>query len=85
MSELVIRLRRVRIEPEREREHLINRLKIIIRRLERLIENPNTSIKIRLRAIDTLTRVIRMCYIMIRDVEIDSLEREIEALEKEET
>ena len=76
--------RRFVIVPARKREELVQTLDDIIRRLLTLINAKKTRTRVRLRAMEVLNELIRTSYIMIKDVEVEGLERETESLEEEE-
>lgn len=75
--------RKFKIVPEEKREELIKTLDEMINRLIKLINARRTTTKLRLRAMTVLNDLIKTSYTMIRDVEIERLEREIEAIERE--
>ena len=79
---LTIRLRRVRIEPEAKREEYIRRLERLIAYCENVIEREDIPEEIRLRAIDVIVRIIRMSYVMVRDIDIENVEAAIELLKQ---
>ena len=59
-------------------------LNAMIKRVEKIINSRQTITKQRLRAMQVLTDLIKTSYGMVRDVEIEELEREIASLEEEE-
>lgn len=75
--------RKFKITPEEKREELIKTLDNMIKRLIKLINSPKTTTKLRLRAMTVLNDLIKTSYTMIRDVEIEQLEREIKKIERE--
>ena len=87
VSEAKIRVfitaRRVRIDPEAKRAQYIARLEQLIQQLDRVIANPKTSAKNRLRAMDILIRAITSCYGIVSDVEVEILEKETEEVKTE--
>ena len=78
-----ITARRVRIDPEEKRSQYIARLEQLIAQLDRIIANPKTSAKNRLRAMDILIRAITSCYGIVSDVEVEILEKETEEVKTE--
>ncbi|MFQ6115709.1 MAG: hypothetical protein ACE5NG_16740 [bacterium] len=56
----------------------------MIVRVQKIINSKKTTTKQRLRAMQILTHLIKTSYGMVRDVEIEELEREISALEEKE-
>jgi len=78
-----ITARRVRIDPEEKRTQYIARLERLIADLDRIIAKPKTSAKNRLRAMDILIRAVTSCYGIVRDAEVEQLERETEEVKTE--
>ena len=74
---------RFTIKPREQREKYVEILDKMIKRVQRIINSKKTKTKQRLRAMQVLTDLIRTSYGMIRDVEIEELEREVSALEEE--
>jgi hypothetical protein len=70
------------IVPARKREELIQTLDDMIKRLLTLINAKKTKTQVRLRALEVLNELIRTSYTMIKDVEVEELERETESLEE---
>ena len=75
--------RRFVIVPAKKREELVAILDDLIRRLMKIINSNRTKTTVRLRAVQALAELIRTSYTMVRDVEVEELERETEELEKE--
>jgi len=75
---------RFTIKPTEEREKYVAILNAMIKRVEKIINSKKTKTKQRLRAMQVLTDLIRTSYGMVRDVEVEELEREVTALEEEE-
>jgi hypothetical protein len=78
-----VTVRRVRIDPQRKRREYVERLEELLKELDAIISSPNTPRKLKLRAIDTLVRVIRGCYEIVRDVDVEDLESELEKIKAE--
>ena len=78
-----ITVRRVRIDPVKKREQYIWRLEQLGRDLDNLISSPDVSQKIKLRAMNVLIQTVRTCYGIVRDVEVEGLENELERLKEE--
>jgi len=76
---------RFTIQPEERREKYVDLLDRMIDRVEKIINSTRTTTKQRLRAMQVLTNLIKTSYGMVRDVEIEQLEREVNALEKSES
>jgi hypothetical protein len=73
----------VRIDPERKRVQYLRRLERLIRGLDGIIADPEGVEPIRLRAMDVMVRTVRMCYLIVRDVDVERLEHELEDLKEE--
>ena len=71
-----------RIEPKDQRAQYIELLNMMIQQLEKIINNRRTRVTQRLRAMRLLTKLIRTSYTIVRDVDIETLEREIKAIEE---
>lgn len=76
---------RFTIHPGEMREEYVELLDRMIKRVEKIINSTRTKTNQRLRAMQVLSDLIKTSYGMIRDVEIEQLEREITQLEKEES
>jgi hypothetical protein len=75
--------RRFVVVPAEKRGELIRILDDMIQRLLTLINSRKTNTRVRLKAMTVLNDLINTSYRMIRDEEIEELERETEDLEKE--
>ena len=79
---LRLRIARTAIRPAEKREEYIRRLESIIGRLEDIINSDATSDKLRISAVNALTRVIKAAYGMVKDIEMEEFERELDELER---
>ena len=68
---------RFTVHPEEKREKYVELLDRMIKRVEKIINSARTKTNQRLRAMQVLTDLIKTSYGMIRDVEIELLEREV--------
>jgi len=75
--------RRVRIDPEERRNQYIRRLESLVSQLDEILVNPRIPRKQKLRAMDVLIKTIRTCYGIVRDIEVEQLEQELETLKTE--
>lgn len=75
--------RRFVIAPKEKREELVATLDDLAKRLMKMINSNRTKTSVRLRAMQVFTELIRTSYTMVRDAEVEELERETETLEKE--
>ena len=75
--------RRFVIVPAGKREEFVAILDDLIKRLKKIINSNRTKTTVRLRAVEVLAELVRTSYTMVRDVEVEELERETEELEKE--
>jgi cell division protein ZapA (FtsZ GTPase activity inhibitor) len=80
---LVLYLKEFKIVPPKKREELIKILDDVIQRLLKLINSKRTTTSVRLKAMAVLNELINTSYRMIREIEVESLERETETLEEE--
>ncbi len=74
--------RRVVIKPKKKRNEYIKRLDKAIQTLEAIINSEKTHEKIRIQAANSLARLISTSYTMIVDIEVETIEKEIENLNK---
>ena len=65
-----VTVRRVRIDPQKKRREYVERLEELLKELDAIISSSSTPRKLKLRAVDTLVRVIRGCYEIVRDVDV---------------
>jgi len=75
--------REFRIVPEEKRADFVEILDRMIDRLVKVINAKKTRTRVRLRAMSVLNDLIKTSYTMVRDVEIEQLEREIVELESQ--
>jgi hypothetical protein len=75
--------RRFVIVPREKREELVATLDDLAKRLMKMINSNRTKTSVRLRAMQVFAELIRTSYTMVRDAEVEELERETETLEKE--
>jgi len=75
--------RRLTIDPDRKRLAYVERLEEALKELDAIISLPGTSQKMKVRATDTLVRVIKGCYEIVRDVDVEDLESELEKIKAE--
>jgi hypothetical protein len=80
---VVITARRVRIDPAGKREEYVGRLERLIGGLDGLLADPGLDEAARLKAVDVIIRAVRMCYLIVRDVDVERMERELEKLKEE--
>jgi len=74
-------LRRKYVYPRKKRQEYIDRLELLFKQLDRILQNKNIPTKTKLRAMDTLNRTIKTCYVMVTDIEIEELEEEFKRIE----
>lgn len=79
----LITARRVRIDPESKRREYLSRLEGLIRGLDGIIADPDGVEGIQVRAMDVMIRAFNMCYRIVRDVDVETLEDELARLEEE--
>lgn len=81
-QELRVTLRRITIRPDEKRAEYIGKLDEMIKRLESIIDSEYAEEKMRLRAVDTLTRVIKAAYTMVKDMELEAIDRQLDEMEE---
>jgi len=69
-----ITARRVRIDPEAKRAQYLNRLELLIQEFDAIIAAPEGYEDIQLDAMDTLIRAVRLCYTIVRDIDVERYE-----------
>jgi hypothetical protein len=74
--------RRVRIDPEAKRAKYLNRLEILIQELDGVIIDPEGIEHIQLQAMDVLIKAVRQCYHIVRDIDVEMLEVELEEIKE---
>jgi len=74
--------RRVRIDPQAKRAQYLNRLELLIQELDGIIADPEGFEEIQLQAMDTLIKAVRLCYTIVRDVDVELLESELETIKE---
>jgi len=74
-------LQRKYVYPRKKRQEYIDRLENLFIQLDSIQQNENIPTKTKLRAMDTLNRTIKNCYVMVTDIEIEELEEELKRLE----
>jgi len=77
-----ITARRVRIDPEAKRAQYLNRLELLIQELDGIIADPEGYEDIQLDAMETLIKTVRLCYTIVRDVDVELLENELEKIKE---
>ena len=70
-----LRLRRVRIRPKEKREEYVARLERIIELCEAVLNDAGSMEDVQLKAADVIIRAIRMGYTIVREVDVENLER----------
>ncbi len=77
------RPRRIRIDPSTKRELFIYETDKTKAAIQKIIDDPETPDKIRIQAANCYANLIRVSYQMVRDIDIEDVERQIEELEDE--
>ena len=80
---LDLRIRRVRILPEERRREYIGRLESLMKSLDTIINDPTGTETIQIKAVNALVNTIRMCYTMVREIDVEQLEKQITNLKRE--
>ena len=76
-------VRRVVIDPEERRVLYLARLEGLMWELDGIIADPVGFERIQLDAMKVLIRAVRMCYSIVRDVDVEMLEDELEGIKEE--
>jgi mRNA-degrading endonuclease RelE of RelBE toxin-antitoxin system len=74
--------RRVVIKPREKRNEYIKRLDKAVETLEGIINSEEIDEKTRIQAANALARLISTSYVIIRDIDIENIEEEVENLKK---
>jgi len=77
---LAITARRVHIDPESKRREYIQRLERLMEQLDEMMADPGSVREIQLKAMGILIKAISACYAMVRDIDVENLEREVEEI-----
>jgi len=78
----VITLRRVRIKPEQKRKEYVRRLEGIVTLCEKALSDPEAVEGIQLKAANVIINAIRMSYAIVREVDIENLERQTKEIQR---
>jgi hypothetical protein len=68
-------LRRVRIRPKAKREEYVARLERIIELCEAVLSDAGAMEDVQFKAADVIIRAIRMSYVIVKEVDVENLER----------
>ena len=79
---LSITARRVRIDPRKKRRSYIGRLERLMRECDQIISNPEGYEEIQVQAMAILIRAIKVCYGLVTDDQVETLEEEFEKLKR---
>ena len=74
---------RIRIDTEERRVLYLGRLEGLMEELDEIIADPVGFERIQLDAMKVLIRAVRMCYSIVRDVDVKLLEDELEGLKED--
>lgn len=77
-------VRRVVIDPEERRALYLGRLERLMAELDGIIADPVGFERIQLDAMKVLIRAVSMCYNIVRDVDVEMLEDELERIREDE-
>ena len=80
---LDLQVRRVRIIPEERRGEYIRRLEEIMKSLDAIINDPTGIEEIQIKAINALVTTVRTCYSMVREMDVEHLEKQLKRLKQE--
>ncbi|HUS78363.1 MAG TPA: hypothetical protein VM050_06865 [Patescibacteria group bacterium] len=57
-------------------------MELLIQELDGIIADPEGFEEIQLQAMDTLIKAVRLCYTIVRDVDVELLESELETIKE---
>jgi hypothetical protein len=80
---LRISTRRARIDPEGKRVNYINRLESLAKEVDSFIANTDGVDPTRIQAVECMVHIVRACYTMVKDVDVERLENELNRLKEE--
>jgi hypothetical protein len=78
-----VTVRRARIDPEGKRVDYILRLESLAKEVDSFIANADGVDPTRLQAVDCMVHIVRACYTMVKDVDVERLENELKKLKEE--
>jgi len=78
----VIILRRFKIKPEKKRRDYVQRLENIVSICEAALSDPESVQEVQLKAADVIIRAIRMSYTIVKEVDIENLERQTREIKR---
>lgn len=78
----VITLRRFKIKPEKKRRDYVQRLENIVSICEAALSDPDSVQEVQLKAADVIIRAIRMSYTIVKEVDIENLERQTREIKR---
>ncbi len=79
-----VTVRRARIDPEGKRADYITRLESLAKEVDSFIANADGVDPTRLQAVECMVHIVRACYTMVKDVDVERLENELKKLKEEE-
>ena len=74
--------RRVRIDPRKKRRLYIKRLERLMQECDQIISDPEGFEEIQVKAMSILIRAIKVCYVLVTDEQVETLEEELEKLKR---
>ena len=74
--------RRVRIDPKAKRAKYLSRLETLIQELDGIIIDPEGAEYIQVQAMEVLIKAVRQCYHIVRDIDVEMLEDELEEIKE---
>jgi hypothetical protein len=77
-----ITLRRMSIKPDKKRREYVRRLEDIVELCEEALSDPNSIEGTQLKAANVIINAIRMSYNIVREVDIENLERHTKEIQK---
>ena len=79
---LSITARRVRIDPREKRRSYIRRLERLMQECDGIIADPEGHEELQVKAMSVLVRAILVCYRLVTDHQVETLELELEEIKR---
>jgi len=78
--DIQLRVRRLRTNPANKREEFLDRLDAAATKVQDILDNDHSSKATQIKAANSIANIIRASYAIVRDIDIEEIERDIEEL-----
>jgi hypothetical protein len=78
--DIQLRVRRLRTNPANKREEFLDRLDAAATKIQDILDNDHSSKATKIKAANSIANIIRASYAIVRDIDIEEIEREIEEI-----